>query len=43
MLMDSTYLTILPKLAIVPVIYTFNVVTIALRDAFDVKPQNTRI
>ncbi|WP_299285470.1 ABC transporter permease [uncultured Mucilaginibacter sp.] len=40
---DSAYLAILPGLAIMLIVYAFNVVTIGLRDAFDVKSQNTRI
>ncbi len=40
---DSAYLAILPGLAIMLMVYAFNVVTIGLRDAFDVKSQNLRI
>jgi len=40
---DSAYLAVLPGLAIMTMVYAFNVVTIGLRDAFDVKSQNTRI
>ncbi|MEX8549212.1 MAG: ABC transporter permease [Mucilaginibacter sp.] len=40
---DSAYLAILPGLAIMLIVYAFNVVTIGLRDAFDVKSQNTRV
>jgi peptide/nickel transport system permease protein len=40
---DSAYLAILPGLAIMLMVYAFNVVTIGLRDAFDVKSQNMRI
>lgn len=39
---DSAYLAILPGLAIMLMVYAFNVVTIGLRDAFDVRSQNTR-
>jgi peptide/nickel transport system permease protein len=40
---DSAYLAILPGLAIMLMVYAFNVVTIGLRDAFDVKSQSARI
>jgi len=40
---DSAYLAILPGLAIMLMVYAFNMVTIGLRDAFDVKSQSTRI
>ncbi|MVN19933.1 ABC transporter permease subunit [Mucilaginibacter sp. HMF7410] len=40
---DSAYLAILPGLAIMLMVYAFNVVTIGLRDAFDVRSQTTRI
>ncbi len=39
----SAYLAILPGLAIMLMVYAFNVVTIGLRDAFDVKSQDARI
>jgi len=41
--MDSAYLAILPGLAIMLVVYAFNLVTVGLRDAFDIKSQTTRI
>lgn len=41
--MDAAYLAVLPGLAIMLMVYAFNVVTIGLRDAFDVKSQNVRI
>ncbi len=41
--MDSAYLAILPGLAIMLMVYAFNVVTIGLRDAFDINPQTVRI
>jgi peptide/nickel transport system permease protein len=41
--MDSAYLAVLPGLAIMLLVYFFNLVTIGLRDAFDIKTQNTRI
>jgi peptide/nickel transport system permease protein len=42
-IMDAAYLAVLPGLAIMLMVYAFNLVTIGLRDAFDVKSQNTRI
>jgi peptide/nickel transport system permease protein len=42
-IMDAAYLAMLPGLAIMLMVYAFNLVTIGLRDAFDVKSQNTRI
>jgi peptide/nickel transport system permease protein len=41
--MDAAYLAILPGLAIMFLVYSFNLVTNGLRDAFDIKSQNTRI
>jgi peptide/nickel transport system permease protein len=41
--MDAAYLAILPGLAIMLLVYSFNLVTTGLRDAFDIKSQNTRI
>ncbi len=41
--MDSAYLAIIPGLAIMMLVYAFNLVTIVLRDAFDIKSQSTRI
>lgn len=41
--MGSAYLAVIPGLAIMLMVYAFNVVTIGLRDAFDVKSQNTHI
>jgi peptide/nickel transport system permease protein len=40
--MDSPYLAILPGLAIMLLVYAFNLVTVGLRDAFDIKSQSTR-
>ncbi|WP_299580754.1 ABC transporter permease [Mucilaginibacter sp.] len=40
--MDSAYLAIIPGLAIMFLVYAFNLVTIGLRDAFDIKSQSTR-
>lgn len=42
-IMDAAYLAMLPGLAIMVMVYAFNLVTIGLRDAFDVKSQNTRM
>jgi len=42
-IMDSPYLAILPGLAIMLMVYAFNLVTVGLRDAFDIKSQSTRI
>lgn len=39
----SAYLAILPGLAIMLMVYAFNLVTLGLRDAFDIKLQHTRI
>jgi peptide/nickel transport system permease protein len=40
--MDSAYLAIIPGLAIMLLVYAFNIVTVGLRDAFDIKSQSTR-
>ncbi len=40
--MDSAYLAIVPGLAIMVLVYAFNLVTMGLRDAFDIKSQSTR-
>ena len=40
--MDSAYLAIIPGLAIMFLVYAFNLVTVGLRDAFDIKSQSTR-
>jgi peptide/nickel transport system permease protein len=42
-IMNSAYLAILPGLAIMLMVYAFNLVTVGLRDAFDIKSQNTHI
>ncbi|MDB5159042.1 MAG: peptide transporter [Mucilaginibacter sp.] len=42
-IMDSAYLSIIPGLAIMLIVYAFNLVTVGLRDAFDIKSQNTLI
>lgn len=42
-IMDLAYLSIIPGLAIMLTVYAFNLVTVGLRDAFDIKSQNTRI
>jgi peptide/nickel transport system permease protein len=41
--MNSAYLAIIPGLAIMLLVYAFNLVTVGLRDAFDIKSQSTRI
>ena len=40
--MDSAFLAIMPGLAIMLLVYAFNLVTVGLRDAFDIKSQSTR-
>ena len=40
-IIDAAYLAILPGLAIMLMVYSFNLVAIGLQDAFDVKSQNT--
>ncbi|MDF3078170.1 MAG: transporter permease [Sphingobacteriaceae bacterium] len=42
-IMDAAYLAILPGLAIMLMVYAFNLVAVGLRDAFDVKSQNTNV
>ena len=42
-IMNSAYLAILPGLAIMLMVYAFNLVTVGLRDAFDIKSQSMRI
>ena len=42
-IMNSPFLAILPGLAIMFMVYAFNLVTVGLRDAFDIKSQSTRI
>lgn len=42
-IMDSAYLSIIPGMAIMLIVYAFNLVTVGLRDAFDIKSQSTRI
>lgn len=42
-IMDAAYLAVLPGLAIMLTVYAFNLLAIGLRDAFDVKGQNTSI
>jgi peptide/nickel transport system permease protein len=41
--MDAAYLAVLPGLAIMLIVYAFNLVTKGLRDAFDIKSQNVRL
>lgn len=40
--MDSAYLAVIPGLAIMLLVYAFNLVTVGLRDAFDIKSQSIR-
>jgi len=40
--MDSAYLAVIPGLAIMLLVYAFNLVTVGLRDAFDIKSESTR-
>ncbi|HVW13424.1 MAG TPA: ABC transporter permease [Mucilaginibacter sp.] len=42
-IMNLAYLAILPGIAIMLMVYAFNLVTVGLRDAFDIKSQSTRI
>jgi peptide/nickel transport system permease protein len=42
-IMDAAYLAVLPGLAIMLTVYAFNLIAIGLRDAFDVKGQNTSV
>lgn len=42
-IIDAAYLAILPGLAIMLMVYAFNLVAIGLQDAFDVKSQNTNV
>ncbi|QJD96417.1 ABC transporter permease [Mucilaginibacter robiniae] len=42
-IMDAAYLAVLPGLAIMLMVYAFNLVTVGLRDAFDIKSQNIRL
>lgn len=42
-IMDAAYLAVLPGLAIMLTVYAFNILAIGLRDAFDVKGQNTTV
>ena len=42
-IIDAAYLAILPGLAIMFMVYAFNLLGVGLRDAFDVKPPNTNV
>jgi peptide/nickel transport system permease protein len=42
-IMDSAYLSVIPGLAIMLIVYAFNLVTVGLRDAFDIRSQSARI
>jgi peptide/nickel transport system permease protein len=41
--MDAAYLALLPGIAIMLMVFAFNLVTTGLRDAFDIKSQNIRL
>jgi peptide/nickel transport system permease protein len=41
--MDAAYLALLPGVAIMLMVFAFNLVTTGLRDAFDIKSQNIRL
>lgn len=42
-IMDAAYLAVAPGLAIMLMVYAFNLVTVGLRDAFDIKSQSARL
>ncbi len=42
-IMDAAYLALLPGVAIMLMVYAFNLVTTGLRDAFDIRSQNIRL
>lgn len=42
-ILDSAYLAILPGLAIMLVVYAFNLISVGLRDAFDVREQQSNV
>lgn len=42
-IMDLAYLAVAPGLAIMLMVYAFNLVTVGLRDAFDIKSQSARL
>jgi len=42
-IMDAAYLALLPGIAIMLMVFAFNLVTTGLRDAFDIKSQNVRL
>lgn len=42
-IIDAAYLAILPGLAIMLMVYAFNLIALGLQDAFDVKSQNTNV
>jgi len=42
-IMNSAYLAVMPGLAIMLMVYAFNLVTVGLRDAFDIKSQTLRV
>lgn len=42
-IIDAAYLALIPGLMIMFMVYSFNLITIGLRDLFDVKSQNTNV
>lgn len=42
-IIDAAYLALIPGLMIMLMVYSFNLITIGLRDLFDVKSQNTNV
>ena len=42
-IMDLAYLAVTPGIAIMLMVYAFNLVTVGLRDAFDIKSQSSRL
>ncbi|RYY35366.1 MAG: ABC transporter permease [Sphingobacteriaceae bacterium] len=41
--MNAAYLAVIPGLAIMLTVYAFNLITVGLRDAFDIKSQSIRV
>lgn len=41
--MNAAYLALIPGTAIMLMVYAFNLITVGLRDAFDIKSQNIRV
>jgi peptide/nickel transport system permease protein len=42
-IIDAAYLALIPGLMIMLMVYAFNLITIGLRDLFDVKSQNSNV